>query len=45
MLTIFEIAALLLSLSALFGWQIGGFIRLNRPITYTFDTLPDALLP
>ena len=29
----------------LFGWQIGGFIRRNRPQTYMFDQLPAALLP
>ena len=33
------------SASPLFGWQIGGFIRRNRPRSYTFDSLPDALLP
>ena len=35
----------LLGFAAWFVWQIGGFIRRNRPITYTFDRLPDALLP
>jgi hypothetical protein len=35
----------LLGFAAWFVWQIGGFIRRNRPITYTFDHLPDALLP
>jgi hypothetical protein len=30
---------------ALFSWQIGGFIRRNRPRTYDFDHLPEALLP
>jgi hypothetical protein len=29
----------------LFSWQIGGFIRRNRPRAYTFDHLPEALLP
>jgi hypothetical protein len=31
--------------AALFAWQIGGFVRRNRPQAYTFDNLPDALLP
>ncbi len=35
----------LVGFAALFGWQIGGFIRRNRPQTYTFDQLPSALLP
>jgi hypothetical protein len=35
----------LVGFAALFGWQIGGFIRRNRPHTYTFDHLPEALLP
>ena len=35
----------LLGFAAWFVWQIGGFIRRNRPITYTFDHLPEALLP
>jgi hypothetical protein len=30
--------------SALFGWQIGGFLRRNRPRSYTCDAVPDALL-
>ena len=29
----------------LFNWQIGGFVRRNRPIAYAFDRLPEALLP
>jgi hypothetical protein len=29
---------------ALFGWQIGGFIRRNRPRGYSFDEVPEALL-
>jgi len=29
----------------LFGWQIGGFIRRNRPRIYRFDALPPDLLP
>jgi hypothetical protein len=35
----------LLGFAALFAWQIGGFIRRNRPLAYTFDHLPEALLP
>ena len=31
--------------AALFAWQVGGFIRRNRPRLYTFDDLPRALLP
>lgn len=35
----------LVGFAALFGWQIGGFIRRNRPQSYTLDHLPQALLP
>ena len=35
----------LVGFAALFGWQIGGFIGRNRPRAYTFDRLPEALLP
>jgi hypothetical protein len=38
-------ALFLVGFAALFGWQIGGFIRRNRPQTYTFDQLPEELLP
>jgi hypothetical protein len=38
-------ALFLIGFAALFGWQIGGFIRRNRPQSYTFDHLPQALLP
>jgi hypothetical protein len=38
-------ALFLLGFAALFTWQIGGFVRRNRPRTYTFDDLPAALLP
>jgi hypothetical protein len=31
--------------AALFGWQIGGFVRRNRPVAYSWDRLPAALLP
>jgi hypothetical protein len=35
----------LVGFAALFAWQVGGFIRRNRPGVYTFDDLPKALLP
>jgi membrane protein CcdC involved in cytochrome C biogenesis len=35
----------LLGFAALFAWQVGGFVRRNRPQAYTFDDLPAALLP
>ena len=35
----------LLGFAALFSWQVGGFVRRNRPRAYTFDDLPAALLP
>ena len=38
-------ALFLVGFALLFNWQIGGFIRRNRPIAYTFDHLPVALLP
>ena len=38
-------ALFLVGFAALFTWQIGGFIRRNRPRTYDFDHLPGALLP
>jgi len=31
--------------AALFAWQVGGFVTRNRPMAYTFDHLPKALLP
>jgi len=31
--------------AALFAWQVGGFVRRNRPLTYSFDHVPEALLP
>ena len=37
-------ALFLLGFAALFAWQIGGFMGRNRPRTYTFDHLPEALL-
>lgn len=38
-------ALFLVGFAALFAWQIGGFMRRNRPQPYTFDSLPQALLP
>lgn len=31
--------------AALFAWQIGGFLARNKPRAYTFDALPQDLLP
>ena len=38
-------ALFLIGFAALFSWQVGGFITRNRPLVYTFDDLPKALLP
>jgi hypothetical protein len=38
-------ALFLIGFAALFGWQIGGFVRRNRPRRYGFDELPEELLP
>jgi hypothetical protein len=38
-------ALFLVGFAALFGWQIGGYVRRNRPRNYTFDDLPRELLP
>ena len=38
-------ALFLVGFAALFGWQIGGFVRRNRPRSYGFDDLPRELLP
>jgi hypothetical protein len=38
-------ALFLLGFAALFGWQIGGFIRRNKPRRYRFEALPGELLP
>jgi hypothetical protein len=38
-------ALFIVGFTALFGWQIGGFVRRNRPLLYGFDHLPEALLP
>lgn len=37
--------AFLIGFAALFAWQVGGFIRRNRPVVYAFDDVPAALLP
>jgi len=41
----FSGALFLLAFAALFGWQIGGFLRRNRPLVYTFSDIPARLLP
>jgi hypothetical protein len=38
-------ALFLVGFAALFAWQVGGFVGRNRPIEYSFDHLPTALLP
>ncbi|WP_415219538.1 hypothetical protein [Rhodopseudomonas sp.] len=38
-------ALFLAGFALLFGWQVGGFIRRNRPRRYTFDDVPWDLLP
>ncbi|WP_370144255.1 MULTISPECIES: hypothetical protein [Bradyrhizobium] len=38
-------ALFLIGFAALFSWQVGGFVTRNRPRRYSFDQLPDALLP
>ncbi|WGR74006.1 MULTISPECIES: hypothetical protein [unclassified Bradyrhizobium] len=38
-------ALFVIGFAALFAWQIGGFVRRNQPRTYTFDRLPQSLLP
>jgi hypothetical protein len=38
-------ALFLVGFVALFGWQMGGFIWRNKPRLYTFDELPETLLP
>jgi hypothetical protein len=38
-------ALFLVAFAALFGWQIGGFLRRNRPLLYTFSDVPARLLP
>jgi hypothetical protein len=38
-------ALFLVGFALLFTWQVGGFIRRNRPRRYSFDDLPRVLLP
>lgn len=38
-------ALFLAGFAVLFGWQIGNFMRRNRPRGYTFDALPKDVLP
>lgn len=38
-------AAFFVGFAALFIWQVGGFIRRNRPVVYAFDRIPEELLP
>jgi len=35
----------LVGFAVLFAWQIGGFVIRNRPRAYSFDHLPEPLLP
>ena len=41
----FSGALFLVGFVALFAWQIGGFVNRNRPRAYSFDHLPETLLP
>jgi hypothetical protein len=38
-------ALFILGFAALFAWQVGGFVRRNRPRNYTLASLPESLLP
>jgi len=38
-------ALFLVGFAGLFAWQVGGFVTRNRPLVYTFEDLPKALLP
>ncbi|WP_426441784.1 hypothetical protein [Bradyrhizobium genosp. P] len=38
-------ALFLVGFALLFTWQVGGFVTRNRPRRYSFDHLPDTLLP
>ena len=38
-------ALFLIGIAIWFAWTIGGFIKRNRPRTYSFDALPETLLP
>jgi hypothetical protein len=41
----FSGALFLIAIAIWFAWTIGGFIKRNRPRRYTFDVLPEKLLP
>ena len=38
-------ALFLVGIAVWFAWTIGGFIKRNRPRRYSFDELPETLLP
>jgi hypothetical protein len=38
-------ALFLVGMAVWFAWTIGGFIKRNRPCQYSFDALPETLLP
>jgi len=38
-------ALFLVGIAVWFAWTIGGFITRNRPRGYSFDALPETLLP
>jgi hypothetical protein len=38
-------ALFLVGIAVWFAWTIGGFIKRNRPRRYSFDALPETLLP
>ena len=38
-------ALFLLGFAALFAWQVGGFVRRNKPLGYSFGEVPQTLLP
>ena len=38
-------ALFLIGIAVWFVWTIGGFVKRNRPRSYSFDALPDGLLP
>lgn len=38
-------ALFVIGFAALFAWQVGGFVRRNRPRSYSFETLPASVLP
>jgi hypothetical protein len=38
-------ALFLVGMAIWFAWTVGGFIKRNRPCRYSFDALPETLLP